>query len=87
MFLKIMIITRIRLHQEGTYRDRHGRWMRDAVDVRMLSARDARRRKHSLRTSEIVRSRRPDAGVNLRVTSPGGRRLKARYSGETTYKP
>ena len=32
----------------------------------------ARRRKHSSRTSEIVRSRRPDAGVNPRVTSPGG---------------
>ena len=37
-----------------------------------------RRRKHSSRTSEIVRSRRPDAGVNPRVTSPGGRRLTSR---------
>jgi len=56
----------------GAYRDRHGRGKRDAMDARMLSARDARRRKHCSRTSEVVRSRRPDAGVNLRVTSPGG---------------
>jgi len=31
-----------------------------------------RRRKHCLRTSEIVRSRRPDAGVNPRGQEPGG---------------
>jgi hypothetical protein len=36
---------------------------------------------------EIVRSRSPDAGINLRVKSPEGRRLSSPDCGEITYKP
>ena len=48
----------------GAYRDRHGRWEREAVDVRVLSALDART-KAFLTDGKGVWSWPPDAGVKL----------------------
>jgi hypothetical protein len=53
VFQKIMIVSAHPASTRGAYRDRHGRWKRDAMDVKMLSAL-ARGRKAFSRTSEIA---------------------------------
>jgi len=65
-----MIVSRHPASTRGTYRDRHGRWERDAVDEKVLSAL-ACRRKHLLgRPSRVVLSPRR-WGQALRDVSQG----------------
>ena len=70
----------------GAYRDRHGRWKRDAVDEEMFQRALARRRMHPL-GREGVWSRPPDAGVkpegdDLQATEA----IKARSPRRARYK-
>src|SRR5690348_18360329 len=53
----------------GAFRDRHERWRQDAMDALMRKTGDIKA------DGEIAWSRHPDAGVNPRVKSPGGRGL------------
>jgi hypothetical protein len=46
--------------REGALRDRHGRWVRDAVDADVLTTNSADA------DGEVVWSLRPDAGVEFR---------------------
>ena len=60
----------------GALRDRHECWMRDAMDV-SAQARLGAWTNGLEADGQAVWSRHPDAGVNPRVTSPGGWWLKS----------
>jgi len=66
----VLVCPRPASTRRGVSADRHERGKQDAVDV---SAQQGERR--LTRTSEVVWSRSPDAGINPRVKSLGGRRL------------
>jgi len=87
VFRKYVIVCAHPASTGGAYRDRHGRWEREAVDVGVLSALDART-KAFLTDGKGVWSWPPDAGVkpeddNLQVTEA----IKARSPGRARYKP
>src|ERR1041384_3755885 len=65
IFPKIMIVSPRPASTRGAYRDRHGRWKRDAVDARVLSAWIARRRKYSPRTAKARGPGPPMPGLSL----------------------
>jgi hypothetical protein len=66
-----MIISAHPASTGGAYRDRHGRWQRDAVDEKMFQRACAPTTSISS-DGQAVWSCPPDAGVNPRVKSPGG---------------
>jgi len=65
-----MIISRHPASARGAYRDRHGRWKRDAVDVRVLKRADSARTKAFLADGKGVWSWSPDAGIKFAGDDP-----------------